>query len=99
MNYDWIPTPNKRLNLLRYLPLRQSPWLWVGDGYWRMFVRWLYARTLDELYIPSGTRAYSEVLDVPAHFKKGRIVISATSPKRRGQQDAYFFEQYDYIKS
>ena len=78
------------------LPFKQSPWLRVKDGYFRMFVRWLYSKALNELYIPRGTVASIKSPDngrVPPRPNQGLITIRA---KGRGNQEAYFFEEFEY---
>ncbi|RJQ33864.1 hypothetical protein C4568_03625 [Candidatus Parcubacteria bacterium] len=81
------------------LPFKQSPWIRVQDGYARMFVRWLYATVLDELYLPSGTsvRISEDGGRKPARPGHRDVQISATSPNRRGMQEAWFFEQSGYL--
>jgi hypothetical protein len=75
-----------------------SEYMHVKDGMFRMFVRWLYAKVLDELYIPKGTEA-SCVEDDGRKLPRpnmGCIKISATSPSRKGNQEHYFFEEIGF---
>jgi len=68
---------------------RRSRWLWVKDGYWRMFVRWLYEKTLDELYIPIGTRVLRKRGD-ELHGTRGVITGGRVCSKGKGLQEWWF---------
>lgn len=71
--------------------LKKSKYLLVEDGIIRMFIRWLYAKYLDELYIPKGTTVSlgHGIEKTGKHNGYGEyITISSTSTGgvRRGNQ-------------
>lgn len=64
------------------LPLLQSKYLWVKDGYVRMFIRWLFINILDEPYLPEG----GEIIKLHS----GTVVLRwHTTKKRRGMCEEY----------
>ena len=73
-------------------PFKPSSYLypWVKDSYFRMFIRWAYAKYLDELYIPQGTEVSKTFL------AGGRTGIKIGSPnylnykRRKGVQEFYW---------
>lgn len=84
-----------------------SPWMlvderlgiaWPRDGIYRGFIRWLYVKVLDELYLPKGT--YAQIIEdngrVLARPGQRDIRVSASSHSRKGVQEKFFFEEFGY---
>ena len=66
-----------------------------------MFVRWLYSKVLNELYIPKGTQLTIKEPDngrVPPRPNQGCITICAPFGKNKGIPEEYFFEEFGYKK-
>ena len=79
------------------LPFKQSPWLRVKDGYFRMFVRWLHFKVLNELYLPRGTKVTILAPDngrVPARKNMRAVRINAPGI---GSQEKYIFEEFGEV--
>jgi hypothetical protein len=55
---------------------------WVSDGYFRMLIRYLYGKYLDELYVPRGSKVY---------VKDKTVILSVnnTGSVCRGMQEKY----------
>jgi hypothetical protein len=81
-----------------------SPYLWVKDKWYRRLIRWLYWKFLDELYIPSGTKAVYQKDQGRRPARKNQGCIKLRTPMyptkkrknfyRKGVQEHHFFEQY-----
>lgn len=66
------------------LPFKKSGYMFVKDGYFRMFIRWAYHKYLDELYVPEES-SVEETDNTPF-----RYVLRAYSPDRRRRREYYF---------
>ncbi len=68
----------------------------VKDGYFRMFVRWLYETVLDEPYIPKGVSVRIKRPD--GNVKSVLLKWPPKFPQRRGVLDVYIYKTFSDIQ-
>jgi len=81
--------------------LKKSPYHHGKENILIKIIRTLYIKYLDELYLPKGTtvRYTQDNNRKPSRKGMGTIMISSSSPNRRGLQEEYLFEEFGFKKN
>lgn len=67
-------------------PFENNPYLWKKESIVKRFIRWLWYRYMDELYIPFNSKA---TLTIKGQGKKGVRISVVGKTKTGGVQEQY----------